>query len=68
MGPSGYPIPSGKGWPPVGSESYVVVRQLTLRSVDSECAGRVIEPPNNFYVGADALIGAEGNIDTSKGY
>ena len=52
----------------MGSESYVVVRQLTLRTVDSECAGRVIEPRNNFYEGADALIGAEGNIDTSKGY
>jgi len=44
----------------------VVVRQLTLRSVDSECAGRVIEPRNNFVVGADAVLGAEGSIDTLK--
>ena len=37
-------IPPGKGWPPAGSESCVVVGRPILRSVDSERAGRVIEP------------------------
>ncbi len=46
MEPGGYPLPPGNGWPPAGNESYVVVRRLTLRSVDSEHVGRAIEPRN----------------------
>ena len=41
--------------------------QGALRSVDSECAGRVIEPRNKFVVGADVVLYAEGSIDTLKG-
>ena len=33
-----------------------------LRSVDSERAGRVIEPRKFLVAGADAFVGAEGNI------
>jgi hypothetical protein len=39
----------------------VAVGQPTLRSVDSEWAGRVIEPRNYVVVGADAVNLAEGN-------
>jgi len=35
-----------------------------LRSVDSECAGCVIEPRNILVVGVDAVTLVEGNIDT----
>ena len=35
----------------------MLVRQLTLRGMDIECAACVIEPRNNFVAGADALIG-----------
>ncbi|MFH1613508.1 MAG: hypothetical protein ABIG61_00280 [Planctomycetota bacterium] len=37
-----------------------------LRSVDSECAGRVIEPRKSNFVGADDVVVAEGSIDTLK--
>lgn len=36
--------PVRQSWPAAGSESCVVVERSTLRSVDSECQGRVIEP------------------------
>ena len=39
----------------------MAVEQSTLRSLDSECAGRVIEPRNSVLVGADAVNLAEGN-------
>lgn len=42
--PAGRRIPPGKGWPPAGSESCVVVGRPTLRGVDSESEGRVMEP------------------------
>jgi len=65
MDPSGtreHRRPPGQGWPPAGSESCVVQRSTRLRSVDSECAGRVMEPRNNV-VGADAVAAAEGNTN-----
>ncbi len=37
-------IPPGKAGPAARSKSCVAVRRLTLRSVDSEVKGRVIEP------------------------
>lgn len=40
----GYPIPSGQGGPPAGSESCVAQGRPWLRSVDSEQMSRVIEP------------------------
>jgi hypothetical protein len=40
----------------------VVQGRPWLRSVDSERAGRVIEPRNHKLVGADAVAKAEGNI------
>ena len=43
------------------------VGEPALRSVDSECAGRVIEPRNKFVVGADVVLYAEGSIATLKG-
>jgi hypothetical protein len=36
--------PARQGWPPAGSESCVVHGRPWLRSVDSEHAGRVMEP------------------------
>ena len=51
--------PSGKGWPPAGSESCVACGRPVLRSVDSECLGRVIEPRNDIFVGADVFKTAE---------
>ena len=44
--------PPGKVGQPSGSESCVVVEQSTLRSVDSEWAGRVIEPRNQHRGGS----------------
>ncbi len=35
--------------------------QSTLRSVDSECVGRVIEPRKGLNRGADAVTAAEGS-------
>ena len=35
---------SGKGWPPTGSESCVVLERSSLRSVDSERVSLVMEP------------------------
>jgi len=56
--------PPGNGWPPAGSESCVVVGQPTLRSVDSEPAGRVMELRKFVRMaGADAVQKAEGNTE-----
>jgi hypothetical protein len=44
--PCGYPIPPGKAGPAARSESCVAVGRPTLRSVDSQVQGRVIEPRN----------------------
>jgi hypothetical protein len=55
-------IPPGKGWPPAGSESCVVTGQPALRSVDSECAGRVIEPRNDRFARADSFKTLEGRM------
>lgn len=41
----------------------MVVGRPTLRSVDSERVGRVIEPRKRFVEGADAVVSAEGNIE-----
>ena len=39
-----------------------------LRSVDSQCIGRVIESRNSYPIaGADAIYGAEGNTGASQG-
>lgn len=48
---------------PTGSESCVAVEQSTLRSVDSECAGRVIEPRNMAFAGVDAVYKAQDNTE-----
>jgi hypothetical protein len=54
-----------KASPPAGSESCVARREDPgLRSVDSEHAGREIEPRKEDVVGADAVGRAEGHIDT----
>ena len=45
-------IPPGKAGPAARSESCVVVRRLTLRSVDSEVKGREIEPRKLKTLGA----------------
>ena len=42
--PCGYPIPPGRAGPAARSESCVVAGRPTLRSVDSQVKGRVIEP------------------------
>src|SRR4029077_10654904 len=44
LGPCGYPIPPGRAGPAASSESCVAVGRTTLRSVDSQVKGRVIEP------------------------
>ena len=36
--------PARQSWPAAGSESCVAAGRPVLRSVDSECVGRVIEP------------------------
>ena len=41
----------------------MAVEQSALRSVDSECAGRVMEPRNEIVAGADAIGKAEGNAE-----
>ncbi len=41
----------------------MATEQSVLRSVDRECAGRVIEPRNVDNVGADAVSVAEGRAD-----
>ena len=51
---------SGKAWPAAGSESCVVAERFALRSVDSGCAGRAIEPRKNRFAGADAVLKADG--------
>jgi hypothetical protein len=61
--PAGNQLPPGKAGQPSGSESCVAVGRPTLRSVDSEWAGRVIEPRNYMIAGADAVVLAEGNIE-----
>jgi len=45
-------IPPGKAGPAARNESCVVVGQPTLRSVDSEVKGRVIEPRKRKTLGA----------------
>jgi hypothetical protein len=60
------PIPSGKGELPAGSESCVVREQSRLRSVDSEHAGRVIEPRNGEVARADIVHKMEGNIAAGR--
>jgi hypothetical protein len=57
--------PDKAGQPP-GSESCVAVGQPTLRSVDSEWTGRVIEPRNYGIAGADAVNLAEGNNEARQ--
>lgn len=42
---------------PAGSESCVVMGQPILRSVDSECAGRVIQPRKDRLEEADSSKG-----------
>ena len=42
--PAGGSSPPDQGWQPVGNESCVVRGRPRLRSVDSECRSRVIEP------------------------
>src|SRR5262249_15145559 len=42
--PVGERIPPGRAWPEAGSESCAAEGQPSLRSVDSECPGRAIEP------------------------
>ena len=42
------------------------VSQGALRSVDSECEGRVIEPRKKLFVGAVVLQGGGGSIGTPK--
>ncbi len=44
------------------SETFRTDPAGRVRSVDSEDAGRVIEPRNHLFVGADAVSRAEGNI------
>jgi hypothetical protein len=53
------PVKAGQ---PAGSESCVAQGRPWLRSVDSGCAGRVIEPRDSVHARADALKRAEGNI------
>ena len=54
--------PARQSRPAAGSESCVVVGRPALRSVDSECAGRVIEPRNGVSAGADVVKKTEGSI------
>jgi hypothetical protein len=56
----------GKGWSPTGNESCVVGGRPSLRSVDSECVGRVIEPRKLVHVGADVFLTTEGNSDVRQ--
>jgi hypothetical protein len=48
---------------PSGSESCVAVEQSTLRSVDSECAGRGIEPRNWANRGVDTVTKVEDDAE-----
>ena len=59
--PAGRKIPPGKGWPPAGSESCVVVGRPTLRGVDSESEGRVIEPRKDRIDEASVLKTSAGS-------
>ena len=60
-------LPPGQGWSPAGSESCVVWRRLPLRSVDSECVGRVIEPRKKPCARVDDFASSEGNIEPPQG-
>jgi len=53
--PAGERIPPGKAWPAAGSESCVAEGRPSLRSVDSECPGRAIEP-RKIIVGVLGLV------------
>ena len=64
--PAGGSILSGKAWPAAGSESCVVAESSVLRSVDSGCAGRAIEPRKKRVAGADAVRKAEGRTDAPQ--
>ena len=55
-------IPPGKAGPAARSESCVVVGRPTLRSVDSEVKGRVIEPRNYKPSGAFVLDTGGGRV------
>jgi hypothetical protein len=55
-------IPPGKAGPAARSESCVVVGRPTLRSVDSEVKGRVIEPRNYKPWGAFVLDTGGGRV------
>jgi len=57
-------IPPGNAWPAAGSESWVVEGRPSLPSVDSECAGRVMEPRKDLIVGVDTVDGVEDSTDT----
>lgn len=46
--PVGVPIPTRPRWSPAGSEFCVVQGRPWLRSVNSECVGRVIEPRKQY--------------------
>ena len=55
-------IPPGKAGPAARSESCVVVGRPTLRSVDSEVKGRVIEPRKLKTLGALVLDVSGGRV------
>ena len=55
-------IPPGKAGPAARSESCVAVGRPTLRSVDSEVKGRVIEPRNYKPWGAFVLDTGGGRV------
>ena len=55
-------IPPGKAGPAARSESCVAVGQPTLRSVDSEVKGRVIEPRKYKPRGAFVLDTGGGRV------
>jgi hypothetical protein len=61
--PAGIEPRPEKAGQPTGSESCVAVEQSILRSVDSECASRVIEPRNIVFAGVDAVHKAEDNTE-----
>jgi hypothetical protein len=60
-------VPPGKGQPPAGSESCVVVGRPALRSVDSERVSRVMEPRKAAIEGAGTLELVLGSIGAPQG-
>ncbi len=63
--PCGLTNPVRQSWPAAGSESCVVEGRPSLRSVDSECPGRAIEP-RKIIAGVLALVSRGDRVGTPR--